>query len=61
MPILAFILNRSLTHFAPEAEPRGLKTAPAAVQDNYRHFRFLVEEEAKNFKVLSSMAGGSRP
>lgn len=59
--ILAFILNRSLAHFAPEDEPRGLKTAPAEVQENYGRFRFLVEEEEKNFKLLQSMAGGSRP
>lgn len=59
--ILAFILNRSLAHFAPEEEPRGLKTAPAEVQENYARFRFLVEEEEKNFKLLQSMAGDGRP
>lgn len=59
--ILAFILNRSLHHFADEDEPRGLKTAPAAVQENYERFRFLVKEEQKNFKLLQEMTGSSRP
>lgn len=59
--ILAFILNRSLAHFAPEEEPRGLRTAPDAVKENYARFRFLVEDEQKNLKLLQDMAGASRP
>jgi anion-transporting ArsA/GET3 family ATPase len=55
--ILAFVLNRSLRHLAPEAEPRGLKSAPASVQENYRNLRFLVEEEEKNLTLLKEMAG----
>lgn len=58
--ILAFILNRSLHHLAPEKEPRGLKSAPEIVQVNYRNFRFLVEEEEKNFKLLKQMAGAKQ-
>ncbi len=58
--ILAFVMNRSLSHLAPEKEPRGLKSAPAPVQKNYRNLRFLVEEEEKNFKLWKEMAGKDR-
>jgi anion-transporting ArsA/GET3 family ATPase len=55
--ILAFIVNRRLFHLAPESEPKGLKTAPEAVADNYRRIRFLVEEEEKNLRLLKDLAG----
>jgi anion-transporting ArsA/GET3 family ATPase len=58
--ILAFVVNRSLRHLAPEAEPRGLRSAPAAVAENYRRLRFLVEEEEKNLRLLKELAR-SRP
>ncbi|MGZ3702702.1 MAG: ArsA family ATPase [Bdellovibrionota bacterium] len=58
--ILAFVVNRSLRELAPEAEPRGLKTAPAPVAENYRRLRFLVEEEEKNLRLLKELAS-SRP
>lgn len=58
--ILAFVMNRSLHNLAPDSEPRGLKSAPAAVQENYRNLRFLVEEEEKNFRLLKEMAGRER-
>jgi anion-transporting ArsA/GET3 family ATPase len=54
--ILAFVVNRSLHALAPEAEPRGLKSAPAAVAENYRRLRYLVEEEEKNLKLLKELA-----
>lgn len=57
IPILAFFVNRSLAHLAPEAEPRGLKSAPKEVRENYQNLRFLVEEEQKNLKLLKSMSG----
>jgi len=59
--ILAFVMNRSLAHLAPEEEPRGLKSAPARVQENYRLLRFLVEAEEKNFRLLKEMAGRDKP
>jgi anion-transporting ArsA/GET3 family ATPase len=59
--ILAFVINRSLRHLAPEKEPRGLKSAPQAVAENYRRLRFLVEEEEKNLKILAELAGKERP
>jgi anion-transporting ArsA/GET3 family ATPase len=59
--ILAFVMNRSLSHLAPEREPRGYKSAPASVQENYRRLRFLVEEEEKNLRLLKEMAGKSHP
>jgi len=59
--ILAFVVNRSLRGLAPEAEPRGLRSAPAAVAENYRRLRFLVEEEEKNLKLLKELAGTDRP
>lgn len=59
--ILAFVVNRSLRHLAPEAEPRGLKSAPEPVAQNYRRLRFLVEEEEKNLKLLKGLAGQGRP
>ncbi|MGZ3693139.1 MAG: ArsA family ATPase [Bdellovibrionota bacterium] len=55
--ILAFIVNRSLEHLAPEKEPRGLVSAPAAVAENYRNLRFVVEEEEKNLKLVKELAG----
>lgn len=57
--ILAFVLNRSLAHLAPEAEPRGLKSAPSVVRENYVNFRFLVKEEEKNLRLLKEMAKDS--
>ena len=62
--ILAFIVNRSLRHLAPEEEPRGLKSVPLPVADNYRRLRFLVKEEEKNLRLLQELAGrsgGSKP
>lgn len=58
--LLAFVVNRSLRHLAPEAEPRGLRSAPEAVQENYRRLRFLVEEEEKNLRLLKELAGAKR-
>ncbi len=58
--ILSFILNRSFQHLAPEEEPRGFKSAPKIVQENYKNLRFLVEEEEKNFRLLKEMAGKSQ-
>lgn len=55
--ILAFVVNRSLRHLAPEAEPRGLKSAPEPVAKCYRQLRFLVEEEEKNLTLLKELAG----
>lgn len=59
--ILAFVVNRSLRHLAPESEPRGLKSVPAAVAQNYERLRFLVEEEEKNLKLLKELSGRDRP
>jgi len=59
--ILAFVVNRSLHHLAPENEPRGVKSAPPEVAENYRRIRFLVEEEEKNLKLLKELAGRERP
>ncbi len=58
--ILAFVVNRSWRALAPEAEPKGLRSAPAAAQENYRRLRFLVEEEEKNLRLLKELAGGER-
>jgi hypothetical protein len=58
--ILAFVINRSLRELAPEKEPRGLKSAPGAVAENYRKLRFLVEEEEKNLRLLAELAGRER-
>lgn len=59
--ILAFVVNRSLRHLAPESEPRGLKSAPAFAAENYQRLRFLVEDEEKNLKLLKELAGRDRP
>jgi hypothetical protein len=59
--VLAFVVNRSLQRLAPEAEPRGLRSAPPAVAENYRRLRFLVEEEEKNLRLLKELAGRERP
>jgi anion-transporting ArsA/GET3 family ATPase len=59
--ILAFIVNRSLAHLAPEEEPRGIASAPVAVAENYRHLRFVVEEEEKNLKIVKDLAGKTCP
>lgn len=56
--ILAFIVNRSLAHLAPEPEPKG--KLPAAVRENYRRLRFLVEEEEKHLTLLKGLAGRGR-
>lgn len=58
--ILAFILNRSLAHLAPEPSPTGLAKAPKDVQQNYRRLRFLVEDEEKNLTLLKELAGRGR-
>jgi anion-transporting ArsA/GET3 family ATPase len=58
--ILAFVVNRSLHHLAFDREPRGLKSAPFEVAENYRRLRFLVEEEEKNLRLLKELAGHSR-
>jgi anion-transporting ArsA/GET3 family ATPase len=55
--VLAFVINRSFRHLAPEDEPRGLRTAPAPVAEIYRRFRFLVKEEEKNLKLVEQLAG----
>jgi anion-transporting ArsA/GET3 family ATPase len=55
--ILAFVVNRSLAELAPEPEPRGLRSAPPAVAENYRRLRFLVEEEEKNLTLLKELSG----
>lgn len=57
--LAAVIVNRSLRHLAPEEEPRGYRSAPAAVRENYDRFRFLVKEEEKNLKLLKDMAVAS--
>lgn len=59
--ILAFIVNRSLYHLAAEEEPRGIASAPAAVAENYRRLRFVVEEEEKNLKLVRELAGSRCP
>ncbi len=59
--ILAFVVNRSLRHLAPEKEPRGIKSAPGPVSENYQRLRALVEEEEKNLKKLQELAGKNRP
>lgn len=59
--ILAFILNRSFIQLAPEANPRELASAPAPVAENFRHLRFVVEEEEKNLKLVKELAGGRCP
>jgi anion-transporting ArsA/GET3 family ATPase len=53
--ILAFIINRSLSHLAPEADPKG--KMPKEVRENYRRLRFLVEEEQKHLTLLKELAG----
>lgn len=58
--ILAFVVNRSLAHLAPEREPRGLHSAPEPVAENYKRLRFLVEEEEKNLRLLKELAGRDR-
>lgn len=59
--ILAFIVNRSLQHLAPEGEARALKSdLPPAVAENYHRLRLLVEEERKNLKLLKELAGSER-
>lgn len=57
IPILAFFVNRSLHHLAPESMPKGFNKAPREVQENYQNLRFLVEEEEKNLTLLKSIAG----
>ena len=59
--ILAFIVNRSLESLAPEPEPRGIASAPETVAENYRHLRFVVEEEEKNLKLVKELAGKRCP
>ena len=53
--ILAFILNRSLKHLAPHANPAELGSAPAEIKKNYQRIRFLVEEEENNLKLLKKL------
>jgi len=59
--LLAFIVNRSLRHLAPEDEPRGIKSASAEASENYRRLRFLVLEEEKNLRLLRDLAGTNKP
>lgn len=59
--ILAFVVNRSLSHLAPEENPRGLASAPEVMAENYRRLRFVVEEEEKNLKLVKELAGKTCP
>lgn len=56
--LLALVVNRSLRHLAPEDEPRGYKSAPPQVRQNYDRLRFLVKEEEKNLKLLKELKAG---
>jgi anion-transporting ArsA/GET3 family ATPase len=55
--VAAFVLNRSWMALAPEAHPKGWQEAPEQVKQNYRNFRLLVEQEAKNLQELQRLAG----
>jgi anion-transporting ArsA/GET3 family ATPase len=55
--ILAFIMNRSLSHLAPGKLSKDEKNYPAELLENYQNLRFLVEEEEKNFTLLKKMTG----
>ncbi|NUM88703.1 MAG: ArsA family ATPase [Bdellovibrionales bacterium] len=57
--VLAFVLNRSLAHVAPEPAPRQPGGTPRKLWENYRNLRYLVEEEQGNFQRLRELAGGS--
>lgn len=55
--ILAFIMNRSLSHLAPVKLGKEEKNFPSELVENYQNLRFLVEEEEKNFTLLKKMTG----
>jgi anion-transporting ArsA/GET3 family ATPase len=55
--ILAFIMNRSLSHLAPVKSSKELQQFSPEIRENYQNLRFLVEEEEKNFTLLKKMAG----
>lgn len=59
--ILALVVNRCLAGLAPEDEPRGLRSAPAPVRDNYRRLRALALEEEASVASLAKLTGRGCP
>ncbi len=57
--ILAFLINRSLRHLAPDAASQHSVGDTIAIE-NYQQLRFLVEEEEKNTTLVRELAGGNQ-